>query len=257
MNIHIVLVRPIYPRNIGMCARACANLGAKTLNIIQKPNFNDVEINEMHEGAAGAQDYLNSVDYFSSLDDFFKNKNSGLKIALSSRDFKTIKSQDLKSCITKSLSTNSTLFENIYLFLGPEDDGLSNSDLEQMNHICKLPISGKFKSLNLSHACLLAIHILNDCLLHHGSTLDNSVLINSSTTQNFDSEKSKINYEYPRKMIHDWLVSTGFQLNQPKVNVEKIISRLFLESEPSPDELRILESVLQQNIRKLNERKKI
>ena len=56
--VHIVLVKPIYPRNIGMCARAIANFGFQSLIVVAA----QTEIgHEAKQGAAHAQRILRNA----------------------------------------------------------------------------------------------------------------------------------------------------------------------------------------------------
>ena len=64
LGLSIVLMRPIYPRNIGMCARALSNMGGgDVICIAPQCELDD----EMKEGAAGAQDQLQRLKIY---DDF-------------------------------------------------------------------------------------------------------------------------------------------------------------------------------------------
>lgn len=234
-HLSVVLVRPIYPRNIGMCARSLLNMGGGDfICIAPQCELND----QTKEGAAGAQAQLRKAKVYASFDDFFANEPEGLRIAMSARDLRSKSSEFLDDRMKEIASRDTVGFDRIYLFFGPEDDGLSHPDLSLVHHVCRLPTYGEFTSLNLSHAVLLSTYLFS------------SQFANRETVANPSSESPF----FPQKTIHEWLEALGFKLDSRYVNAEKTLSRILLENEPSLDELRVLESILQQNIRKLKEK---
>ena len=161
-RICVVLSRPIYPRNVGMCARALANMGGGQLIVIAPACSLDDE--KAKQGAAGAQDALRTAIAFDSWEQFDAVAQDGLIIALSGKDGR-LRTPDLLEERLENLRTaNAPLLIDqtvpIYLLLGPEDDGLAPNELERAHHVCRLSTFGDFFSLNLSHACLLALYVL-------------------------------------------------------------------------------------------------
>lgn len=256
-RINVVLVRPIYPRNVGMCSRAMANIGAGRLIIIGA-KF-DHQTHEARQGAANGQRPLEEATIYPSIEAFYEKEGSGVRIALTGKDNR-LRSPEMLDAKLESLifSENKILADQrdaesrdlfdiaspIYLFFGQEDDGLSVEDMKWCHHLCSLPVSGEISSLNISHAVLLTLHIVSSFLkrIHAFDTAP------SSTTP-----LSKA--YYPEKTIDAWLEALGFSLDQPKVNVALTLHRMLLENQPREDDLRLLETILQQNIRKLKESK--
>lgn len=238
-ELSVVLVRPIYPRNIGMCARALTNMGGgEFICIAPQCELND----QAKEGAAGAQEMLRSAKIYTSLEEFFLKEPEGIRIALSARDLRSKSAEFLNVRMHEIASREQLTFNRLYLIFGPEDDGLSHSDLALFHHICRLPTYGEFTSLNLSHAVMLACYIFSS----HFSELP---LLTAAQTG-----LPRRPQLFPQKSIHDWLDALGFKLDNRYVNAEKTLSRILLENEPTYDELKVLEAILQQNIRKLKEK---
>ena len=237
----VVLVRPIYPRNIGMCARALTNMGGGDfICIAPQCELND----QAKEGAAGAQEQLRNVKVYSSLEEFFEKEPEGLRIGLSARDLRSKSAEYLDDRMKEIAARDQLSFDRVYLIFGPEDDGLSHSDLALFHHICRLPTFGEFTSLNLSHAVLLSTYLFS------------SHLVSRESTPSLPLPEGKRRHQlFPQKSIHDWLDALGFKLDGRYVNAEKTLSRILLENEPTYDELKVLEAILQQNIRKLKEHK--
>lgn len=252
-RINVVLVRPIYPRNVGMCSRAIANIGAGRL-IIVGAGF-DHQTHEARQGAANGQRPLEQATIYPSLDAFYEAEGSGVRIALTGKDNR-LRSPEMLDTKLESLlfSENKILADQadassrdlfniaspIYLFFGQEDDGLSAEDMKLCHHLCSLPVAGEISSLNISHAVLLSLHIVAGFL---------------KRIHAFDSVPIEVpplsKAYYPEKTIDAWLEALGFSLDQPKVNVALTLHRMLLENQPREEDLRLLETILQQNIRKL------
>ncbi len=253
-RINVVLVRPIYPRNVGMCSRAIANIGAGRLIIIGA-QF-DHQTHEARQGAANGQRPLEQATIYPSLEAFYEKEGSGVRIALTGKDNR-LRSPEMLDAKLESLlfSENKILADQsdagsrdlfnpalpVYLFFGQEDDGLSAEDMKLCHHLCSLPVAGEVSSLNISHAVLLSLHIVAGFLKR----------IHAFDSTPSDTKPFTKAY-YPEKTIDAWLEALGFSLNQPKVNVALTLHRMLLENQPREEDLRLLETILQQNIRKLN-----
>jgi len=250
-RVTVVLVRPIFPRNIGMCARALANMGLSRLVLVGP----GCELNEeARQGATHAQDVLASAKIYASLEEFLAQAGSGLRIAFSGRPGKIRPPErfdlKLKSLALRENSTLSASTEPIFLFFGPEDDGFTDEDLRYMNHVCCLPTYSDFISMNLSHAVVLATYMLR---AHFDAEVPKEEL---RTRLRETSLRAEPKFEhrgmyFPEDTIERFLETLGFQIDGRRANAARILSRLILESEPSDDELRVLEAIFQQAIRKL------
>lgn len=261
----VVLVRSIYPRNVGMCARAMANMGVTRLILISP----QCEITEdAKQGATKAQKILREATVYKSLTDFEHEEGEGLRIAFSGRAGKLRVPErfDLKLDALK-LQNTPLLFNPeipIQLFFGPEDDGLNDEEIKDANHVCALPTYGDFFSMNLSHAVMLGLYVLRSKLdpevedvlkavketrLKPGNLQPKSV---GELEKESRSAKRAPRY-FPEETIRLWLETLGFELDNRRVNALRVLTRMLLENEPTPDELRVLEAVLQQTVRKLKE----
>ncbi len=231
--IHVVLVRPHYSRNVGSVSRAMANMGAQKLILIQP----ECEINlEARQGAAGAQTHLLEHTSYSSWKDFFDNEPEGLRIAFSAQHKKETDTLSLEDRVKHLRSEGFLPRLPLYLFFGPEDHGLSNEDVAFANFICRLPIYGPFTSLNLSHAVLLALYICRTWL-HSAPTVS--------------AEPPSETFHFPESAIQGWLQTLGFEIGDRRTDVYKVLKRILLRNLASDKELRILEAIVNQTLRKL------
>ncbi len=250
-RVHVVLHRPIYPRNVGMCARAIGNMGAGRLIIVGR---SEPLGDESKQGAAHAQKILASTTHYETLADFYVGEPEGLRIALSGKDARLKVPDDLATLLTSELREKTHRFydqsSSIYLFFGTEDDGLSAEEMELCNFVCRLPTFTEINSLNLSHAVLLTLYIVRTALTAAGALTENAPEPNSGI--GVDAEGLAT---YPQKLIHEWLELLGFDLSSPRINIEKTLNRIILGRAPSIEELRALNNVLQQTVRKLRSSK--
>lgn len=243
----VVLVRPIYPKNIGACARATANMGGKQLILIEP----QCELNEQaREGAAGAQEYLESLRTYPDWTTFNTFEKAGPRIALTRRggEGRKINRLDLQMQTLKE-ETKRVSFNKIYFIFGPEDDGLSNYDLLQANYACCLETFGTFGSLNLAQAVLLTLFTAQK-EIQSWSTIANLMQNNS---QKNESNNIIGDFDYiPDELIKNWLTAIGFNINARKSSAYLTLKRLFSLKNPTRHEHQVLEAILHQTIRKLN-----
>lgn len=226
-----------------MCARAVANMAGGQLIIVDhKCELND----EAKQGAAHAQSVLREARQYRNLSDFSASEGEGLRIGLSGKDFRLAPTEGFRSAL-ETLRDQPIASGPVYFFFGPEDDGLSPEEMALCHHVCKLPTFGEITSLNLSHAVLLTLYIWKDAW--RGTWPEDSP-VNSTEKQ---PEKPEPVF-YPGELINQWLNSLGFDLTKERINMATKLNRIFLSNHPSPDDLRLLNNVLHQTVRKLRSR---
>lgn len=236
MNIDVVLVRTKYPRNIGATARAMANLDASRLLLVDP----QCEVNESaHQAAAGAQEKLNSALTFHNWDEFYRAEGHGVRIALTRRRGKNRHVFSLPDTL-KALRPESLELRRIYLVFGPEASGLDAEDMAFMNYACHLPVDGEFSSLNLAQAVLLALFVTKQAL-------PSGVAAAVAQTQTAPA----LPLQFPDELVKEWLTSIGFDIEARKASAYLTLRRLLLQNQPTEHETHVLQSIIQQTVRKL------
>tara|TARA_B100001248_G_scaffold262732_1_gene261877 strand:- start:18599 stop:19351 length:753 start_codon:yes stop_codon:yes gene_type:complete len=238
---HIVLVRPIYPSNIGFCARVAANMGMTSLSVISEKDLH-LE-HESKQRAAGAQDMLRQARHFSTWEDFFQYSGKGLRVAFTRRSGKK-RQTPLWNDLLKELPYEQMHQDNIrdiYLFFGPEDDGLSAEDLRHLNWHAQLPIYGNMGSLNLAHAVLLAAFIFQN---HFHGTLKLS-----------GTAQSQEPIDYDDTYLRQWLECLGMDNSHPTKSAAVALHKMILRAFPTRREWDIWHNVLNSTIRLLKKLK--
>jgi tRNA/rRNA methyltransferase len=238
-HFRIVLVRPKYSRNVGMVARAMSNYGLEQLILIEPRCEID---QEAREGAAHAQLQLEKCQIYPHWQRFYDWEHEGIRIAFSARDGKRRDAFDFITSLKQDLELKSEISnKDTYLIFGPEDHGLADSDLDFVHRVFQMKMPGENPSLNLSHAVLCALTIL------HQST--------ETSAMSLVPKEEREKFFFPDQTLKRWLESLNIDLSvHEKVNSYTVLRRLILKGLPNTKELHMLETVLQQTIRKLRDR---
>jgi len=237
-NLRVVLVRPKYARNVGMVARAMSHYGLKNLILIEPRCEID---DDAREGAAHAQDELQKAVIYPHWQRFYDWEHEGIRIAFSARDGQHRETFDF----SQSLRSDFDLHEEIknkttYLIFGPEDHGLADSDLDFVHRAFQIKLPGENQSMNLSHAVSTSLSMLHEHVYREVKA---------------DAPSEKESFSFPDQTIRKWLETLNIDLAQhQRVNAYTVLKRLVLKSFPTKKELHMLETVLQQTIRKLKDK---
>lgn len=148
-SIHIILVRPKFPENIGAIARAMKNMGLNKLIIVNgcSPLHRDA-----FKLASGAYEILERAEEFFTLKEAISEM--GLVVGTTSREGKERSPLISPEELIKQLipiSKNNL----ISLVFGSEREGLTNEELSLCHLYSKIPASEAFNSINLSHAVII------------------------------------------------------------------------------------------------------
>lgn len=244
----IVLVRSIYERNIGATSRAMSNMGIDKLILIDP----QCELTyEAQQAAATGQNGLQNRVVYASWQEFLDQEPDSIRISFTARDGKGRQVLDIDD-VLEDIADHAPQFQIssdepyvVHLIFGPEDWGLAGSDLEHTHFCACLPTFGENWSLNLAQATLLAMFSLRKKWGGNRTTLD------GGKARRAPQGVKGIN---PDETLKTWLREMGFDIDtQRKINVYTVLRRMLLQNTPTRKELVILETVLQQSIRKLKE----
>lgn len=244
-NVKVVLVKTLYDRNIGSTSRVMNNMGVDELILVAP----QCEVTyEAQLAAATGQTALRGRKVYTSWDEFYKNEPEGVRISFTARDGRGRLVKDFDTQLKGYLENlreqpaDDTAAQNMYLIFGPEDAGLSAADMEMSNFAVSLPTYGDNSSFNLSHAVLMGLFILRQNIGGKRTVLDGSQL-----------EKAKVTAPISliSTTLREWLLALGLNLDAGRVNAYTVIHRMLLQNAPTPKEYQMLETMLQQTIRKL------
>jgi tRNA/rRNA methyltransferase len=241
----VVLVRTIYDSNIGASSRGMANMGIHRLILIDPKT--DITL-KAQQAAATGQSALQNRTVYNSWTEFMQSEPEGIRICFTARDGKGRLVRDFQETL-QWLSEEHPLLKKseepalpVYLIFGPEDWGLSAIDLEVAHFACSIPTYGDNTSLNLAQAVLLALFILRSQWGGQKTRLEGQ-----------QPTRSLKSVDFPDPALRTWIQEMGFKIDNRRINAYSILRRMLLHNVPNSKELRILEIVLHQGIRKLRE----
>ncbi len=221
----VVLVRPKYPRNIGMVARAMSNFGQRRLVLLDPQCELDVDA---RQGAAQGQQPLTDCITYTSWDHYARDEPDGTRIAFSRREGRRRPSQPFTELLQWSALADA---RPVSLLFGAEDHGMSREDLMWAHRTATLDIPGPLKSLNLSHAVLLVL---------------------SQLPRDLPAAQPGSEIKIPDQLMRQWLEALNFDLSTKNWNAFFAMRQMIMKSSPNEREMELLQSVLQQTLRAIS-----
>lgn len=228
MKCIVILVRPKYPRNIGMVSRAMCNFGHERLILIDPLCELD---RQASKGAAEGQQPLRHCVTYKSWEEYASNEADGPRIAYSRRVGKHRPAFDINELESWSPISDG---RPVSLIFGTEDHGLSREDLQWAHRTCTLEIPGPVKSVNLSHAVCLALSQLPKL-----------------QTPETPPEPERI--ETPDEALKQWLTELNFDISSKNWNAFYAMRQMIMKANPTQSELALFHSIVQQTLRRLKE----
>ncbi len=155
-GLDVLLVKSRFPENVGMVARACANMGADSISLVQ-PELWNIE-KAMPLATARGKDILENIRLYSSLtqaiEPYALVVGSTARTGGWRRELLSPEQAAHEICI--ALQENAS----VAIVMGPEDKGLTNEEIECCQRLVTIPTAGA-SSLNIAQATLL---LLYECL---------------------------------------------------------------------------------------------
>lgn len=151
-NLSIVLVRPKYSGNIGATARAMWNVGVQNLRLVNPAAFCRQEADMMAVHARGLLDTMRTyTSVHEAIADCHMVVGTTCRPGLYREDTQAPRS--IAPQIVQTLSAN-----QVAIVFGPEDTGLTNTDLRYCHRLVTIPTAPTFSSLNISQAVLICCY---------------------------------------------------------------------------------------------------
>lgn len=243
LPVRVVLFRSLYETNVGSVSRVMSNMGAQQLILVDRKCSLTFKA---QQAAATGQSGLQERMEVDSIEKYLEISGNSLRIAFTCRDGKHRQLKPFREALTQLpalLEGRYPLSEkpsSIDLVFGPEDAGLSCDEVDACHLACSLDTFGKNSSLNLSHAVLLAVFQMQSAQVQAPATT-------SIGTKEVDD------FPFPAESLKSWLWESGFDVVDRPVNAYTVLKRWLLRAVPTGKENRILETVLRQGIRKMQE----
>lgn len=154
-GVRVVLVRTQGPINLGLCARACANLGVSDLRLVRP--LCAVDTADARRFANHARRLLLEAPRHDDLAEAIAD--CGLAIGTSARErdeaFGPVRTAaELPALLAERPAARTALV------FGNEADGLDADELRRCQAVVRLATPGPYPSYNLSHAVAIALYLM-------------------------------------------------------------------------------------------------
>ena len=165
LPLSVILVRPRFPENIGMAARACANMGVTNLTLVNPERWEYAKAVPLATGKG--LDILNAIHVVNSLTDALKHCTLAFGTTARTGGWRAsiITPRKAAAMITEHCGANERA--SVALVFGPEDRGLENAETTLCTNLVTIPTAPDASSLNLAQAVLLLLYECFTASLEH------------------------------------------------------------------------------------------
>lgn len=159
MQLHIVLVAPARPENVGAAARAMKTMGFTSLRIVDS----EAHLQPAARWVAhGAGDILDGVQTFATLEQALADVD--FTVATTARSRARFHYYCTPQQLLGQLSKRSQWVNQAALVFGREDSGLTNEELELADLLTGVPMQADYPSLNLGQAVMVYCYQLSELM---------------------------------------------------------------------------------------------
>lgn len=159
MQLHIVLVAPARPENVGAAARAMKTMGFTSLRIVDS----EAHLQPAARWVAhGAGDILDGVQTFATLEQALADVD--FTVATTARSRARFHYYCTPQQLLGQLNERSQWVGQAALVFGREDSGLTNEELELADLLTGVPMQADYPSLNLGQAVMVYCYQLSELM---------------------------------------------------------------------------------------------
>lgn len=196
-NVTIVLKGPKYPGNIGSVARCAKNMGIEKIVVVGGSEYDREEMNRMSTHLAA--DVVENIEYHEDLREALapfryivgttaRRGNTNLKRSITDP-------REMAQAIAPIVKKN-----EVGLLFGPEDRGLTNSELKYCDMLVSIPTSERMRSINLSHSVMIIAYEVFTASCGSNSSFTPKLATSAEKEGMYDHMQEilmKMNYIYP------------------------------------------------------------
>ncbi|WP_199638196.1 tRNA/rRNA methyltransferase [Serratia sp. PAMC26656] len=159
MQLHIVLVAPARPENVGAAARAMKTMGFTSLRIVDS----EAHLQPAARWVAhGAGEILDGVQTFATLAQALADVD--FTVATTARSRARFHYYCTPQQLLGQLGERSQWVNQAALVFGREDSGLTNEELELADLLTGVPMQADYPSLNLGQAVMVYCYQLSELM---------------------------------------------------------------------------------------------
>ena len=156
MQLHIILVSPARPENVGAAARAMKTMGFASLRIVDSEAHLKPEAGWV---AHGSQEILQNALHFTTLAEALADID--FTVATTARSRARFHYYCTPPELLTQLEEKSQWVNHAALVFGREDSGLTNEELELADILTGVPMVADYPSLNLGQAVMVFCYQLS------------------------------------------------------------------------------------------------
>ncbi len=156
MQLHIILVSPARPENVGAAARAMKTMGFASLRIVESQAHLQPEAGWV---AHGSGEILHNAQHFNSLKEALADID--FTVATTARSRARFHYYCTPQELEVQLSERKSWVNNAALVFGREDSGLTNEELALADLLTGVPMVADYPSLNLGQAVMVLCYQLS------------------------------------------------------------------------------------------------
>ena len=153
-GVQIVLVKTRFPENIGMAARACANMGCPAIRLVDPERWDREKAGPL--ATPKGQSLLDGVRV--SPDLAVAVAESSLVLGTTARTGGWRQALLAPGQAAREVAAALARDEKVSLVFGPEDRGLNNEEITHCQRLVTIPTDAAASSLNLAQAVLLMLY---------------------------------------------------------------------------------------------------
>jgi TrmH family RNA methyltransferase len=229
-RITVILYRPIHPGNIGSVARAMKNMGLHRLRLVSPCDFRTDLAQWM---AVSAKEILDRAEVFEELTDALKGSNRVIGTIPPNRPRFQPQTFSPKELARRFLKTHPD--DQISILFGPEDNGLSNRELDLCDEFVSIPSHPAFHSLNLAQSVMVVAYEIFSCSLEQQAGFHLSKPLAEVTS-----------LEQMYQHLQETLLTIGFLDRGNPGHIMRDLRRIFGRAQLDERDVKILRGIFRQ-----------
>lgn len=194
-NLHVVLVEPKNPGNIGSVVRAMKNMGVSKLRLVKPVEYRDVI--EQRKMGYRAQDITKKSKEYETLADALADISL---VFLATTKKGKWKQDFLVPEKSAKIVAERLQKEKIAIVFGREDSGVTIDESQLADYFIHIPMAGPYPSLNLSQAVVVVLY---------------EVFKHAGTPQDVTYPQVARKQDFERLFENIWLLMKGLQVKEP------------------------------------------
>ncbi|GAB4238006.1 MAG: RNA methyltransferase [Acidobacteriota bacterium] len=228
-NVHVTLVAPRSPGNIGAAARIVKNFELGHLRLIEPC---DPTAEEAHHLAVGAADVLERARRFARLEDAVADSRFVVGTT-SSRGRRPKAPLDPPERLAPEICGRAAVGP-VCLVFGPERGGLTERQLALCTRLLEIPASPSFPTLNLAQAVAVTAYAVY------------RAAVPATGKPHPEPPAEQAQLEGLFRQMEEVLIHIGFLSRSNPGHIMRVLRRLLQRAEPSEREVRVLRGIFSQ-----------